>query len=292
MAGKLTYSQLEGAWIQAGGPQAMAPVMAAIALAESGGDPAALNPNDNGGTQSSFGLWQISTGTHTPPSPNWADPLTNAKLAVGKYRSQGLGAWGTYTSGAYKRFMSNGVNPSQIPAGSVLNGTGTAAAQTAFGPTLSAQLDPTCLIGIPSLSSGFNLGPLSLGGPGTPSICFLSKKMARQLVGGSLIAAGLLGMAIGLAVIYRGEGVRTAAGNAWGAVNRGASPPVPVPVPSPPSAPAAGPQVQESNERDEEYRRRTALAAMRERGNALAPRIDASKGATLREIPGALAELA
>lgn len=114
MAAKLTYSQLEGVWIQAGGQQSLAPLMAAIALAESGGNPDSLNATDNHGTQSSFGLWQISTGTHTPPSPNWADPVTNAKLAIGKLKSQGLGAWGTYTSGAYKPFLKNGVPASSF----------------------------------------------------------------------------------------------------------------------------------------------------------------------------------
>ena len=78
---KYTYAQLEGLWINAGGPKAQAPVAAAIALAESGGCSSALNPNDNNGTQSSFGLWQISTGTHAAPSPSWANGATNAQLA-------------------------------------------------------------------------------------------------------------------------------------------------------------------------------------------------------------------
>src|SRR5216684_1349787 len=98
----LDYAQLEGAWIGAGGPARLAPVMAAIALAESGGNAKAYNPTDNNGTQSSYGLWQISTGTHAPPAANWADPAENARLAVGKWKSQGLGAWGTYASGAWK----------------------------------------------------------------------------------------------------------------------------------------------------------------------------------------------
>lgn len=101
----LTFDQLEQLWVQAGGSQSMAAVMAAIALAESSGNPDALNASDNHGTQSSFGLWQISTGTHTPPSPQWNIPSVNAQLAVAKFHSQGLGAWGTYTSGAYLRYM-------------------------------------------------------------------------------------------------------------------------------------------------------------------------------------------
>ena len=102
-----TYAQLEGLWINAGGSQSLAPLMAAIAEAESGGNPSAVNAVDNNGTQTSWGLWQVSNGTHSPPAANILDPNVNAQQAVAKYQSQGLGAWGTYTSGAYRAFMSN-----------------------------------------------------------------------------------------------------------------------------------------------------------------------------------------
>lgn len=107
-SGNLTFSQLEGYWIAAGGESSLAPLMAAIALAESSGDPNSVNPTDNGGKQTSWGLWQISLGNHDEPSPEWNQPLENAKLAVGKWKSQGLWAWGTYTSGAYKRYLPSG----------------------------------------------------------------------------------------------------------------------------------------------------------------------------------------
>lgn len=104
-AKQLTKMQLMQVWVQAGGSPAMANTMAAIAMAESAGRPTALNLTDNSGKQTSAGLWQISTGTHTLPSPNWADPLTNARLAMGKLSSQGLGAWGTYNTGLYKQYL-------------------------------------------------------------------------------------------------------------------------------------------------------------------------------------------
>ena len=129
-----SFSQLQTIWQEAAAgtkyaSKAWAELMAAIALAESSGRADAVNPNDNNGTQSSFGLWQISTGTHSPPSPNWADPVTNAKLAIAKLNSQGLGAWGTYTSGAYRKFLS-GISADSLPqtAGSP---TGTMQAETA-----------------------------------------------------------------------------------------------------------------------------------------------------------------
>jgi hypothetical protein len=109
---KYTYAQLEGLWTNAGGSAALAPIMAAVALAESSGNPQATNPNDNGGRQTSWGLWQLSDGTHNQPVANILDPSVNASQAVKKYKSQGLQAWGTYTSGAYKKFLQQGVPPS------------------------------------------------------------------------------------------------------------------------------------------------------------------------------------
>lgn len=112
-----SYAQLEGLWIQAGGDTSAAPLMAAIALAESSGNPQAINPTDNNGQQTSWGLWQISNGTHNQPVPNILDPLINAQQAVAKYKSQGLGAWGTYTSGAYKNYLQGNVPPNLTAAG-------------------------------------------------------------------------------------------------------------------------------------------------------------------------------
>lgn len=120
----LSYAQMEQVWIQAGGSKALAPLMAAIGEAESGGWAGATNPTDNGGTQTSWGIWQISNGTHSSPASGGQDvydPVVNAKLAVQKYQSQGLGAWGTYTSGAYQQFLKGNVPPG---AGKIPGGTG------------------------------------------------------------------------------------------------------------------------------------------------------------------------
>lgn len=107
--GQLSFQELSNLWIQAGGDARMAPTMAAIALAESSGHPNSTNPTDNKGKQTSWGLWQISDGTHNEPA-NWNVPLENAKMAVQKIKDQGLGAWGTYTSGAYKSFLGGGAD--------------------------------------------------------------------------------------------------------------------------------------------------------------------------------------
>ena len=102
--GKYARADLAALWTQAGGPPEVAGLMAAIALAESGGNPSAYNPS--GAT----GLWQILGN----PFPGDArDPLTNARMAVAKYRTQGLGAWEAYTRGMHTRFMGDGIGVSR-----------------------------------------------------------------------------------------------------------------------------------------------------------------------------------
>lgn len=201
----LTYAQLEGLWINAGGPKAAAPLMAAIAEAESGGDPNRTNPTDSngqGGTQTSWGLWQISNGTHTAPSPNWNNPAVNAQLAVAKYNTQGLGAWGTYTSGAYKAFLNSSTTPdtSALPASDTSAAAGSQAA-------MAAQAEANCAWRI-----NFNI-PV-IGG----DVCILSWSQIRAMASiGFLAAGGLLGV-FGVASLMATTGapdaVKKAAGTA------------------------------------------------------------------------------
>jgi hypothetical protein len=78
---------------------------AAVAMAESGGNPSAIG---DGGT--SFGLWQI----HLPAHPEVdrmrvLDPVYNAAEAL-RIARQGAdwSPWTTFTNGAYRRFMPEG----------------------------------------------------------------------------------------------------------------------------------------------------------------------------------------
>ena len=196
-----TYAQLEGLWINAGGSQSLAPLMAAIAEAESGGNPSAVNATDNNGTQTSWGLWQVSNGTHSPPAANILDPNVNAQQAAAKYQSQGLGAWGTYTSGAYRAFMSNATTPATtgLPASG-----GTAAATTA------TSYAADCLVGFPGVSL-----PL-VGDVG--SFCLFSRSEARGMIGGLCLGvAGIIGLAamvILAASAFEHSGAASAVGSA------------------------------------------------------------------------------
>lgn len=102
------FAQLEQLWLNAGGPSSAEEDAAAVAEAESGGCSTDLNTTDNGGTQTSYCLWQISNGTHSAPAPNILNPSVCAQQAVAKYEGEGDSfspAWGTYDSGAYLQFL-------------------------------------------------------------------------------------------------------------------------------------------------------------------------------------------
>jgi len=120
-----TYTLAE-LWIQAGGSRQLAPIMAAIAQAESGGKVDAVGgPNSDGSYD--YGLWQINS-SHTQYDANrlTSDELYNARAAVAIERSQGLHAWTTYSSGAFRAFMGSGRN--LVPRGGKVRPGGVAEA--------------------------------------------------------------------------------------------------------------------------------------------------------------------
>jgi len=97
---KYSFTQLEQLWVNAGGDKFIAPVMAAIALAESGGSPGATGKNPN---STDRGLWQINS-SHGYGNKSY-NPQENAKEAVSIYRTQGLTAWTTFTKGTYLKYL-------------------------------------------------------------------------------------------------------------------------------------------------------------------------------------------
>ncbi len=143
MAGQhFSYPQLETLWDRAGGPRNMAPVMAAIAEVESGGDseptPGKLgnNPDTATGLPGAVGPWQIEWplyqgygGASTPEQ--MLDPLTNARAAVelaagDPSTAPGHPIWDNWIqwehpAGAYRRFLSHPAAPAP-PGGLLLPG--------------------------------------------------------------------------------------------------------------------------------------------------------------------------
>jgi hypothetical protein len=125
-AGAMSKAQLRSLWVRARGPRNVANMAAAIALAESGGIPNRNNadrPGD-GGHHIAAGLWQI---LGLPFEGNVYDPLTNARMAVAKYRGAGntFRPWVAYTNGNYRQYMQRGgwlggrgmTGPDTIPIG-------------------------------------------------------------------------------------------------------------------------------------------------------------------------------
>jgi hypothetical protein len=196
-----SFSQLEQLWEQAGGPKAVAPVAAAIALAESSGNPAALNKTDNNGTQTSVGLWQVSNGTHQYPQ-SWTTPTGNATEAVAKYQAgtpssgpDSFTPWGTYDSGAYLRYL---------PGGSAGAGSGAASTGGSTGATGGGGNVPTTL----SATSPDFLNPLAA----IPGLGAIANGVGSAWDGFNLItrdAATVLDRAFGM--FKPGQGYRTLA---------------------------------------------------------------------------------
>lgn len=122
---RYTYSQLEDIWIRNGGSKPMAPLMAAIAEVESGGDPTAENPS--GAT----GLWQMEWPLYANFVPGatsrqaYQNPDINAKAAVKLSQNNPSVAPGSPVydnwikwetpANAYRSYLKGGVPPTNAP---------------------------------------------------------------------------------------------------------------------------------------------------------------------------------
>lgn len=112
--GSKSKAELEALALEAGFSQEDARIMAAVALAESSGNPSALNNNASTGDLS-YGLWQINMiGAIGPERKSQLglntydelyNPSINASAAKSVFDSQGFNAWSVYRSGAYRDFL-------------------------------------------------------------------------------------------------------------------------------------------------------------------------------------------
>lgn len=120
-----TFQQLAAYAQQAGFPADQAATAAAIALAESSGNPDASHVNNNRSTD--YGLWQInSIHGSLLAGKNWRDPVTNAQMAFRVWSDAGRKwtPWSTFNSGSYRQYM-NGTVLASGSAGASSAGTGT-----------------------------------------------------------------------------------------------------------------------------------------------------------------------
>lgn len=125
----ISHADLEALWTAAGGSPQTADVAAAIAQAESGGNPSNINntaypnlpgyhpPAQGNLPEYSVGLWQINELAHpTYRTGQLLNPASNAGAAVAISRGgRSFGAWSTYTSGAYKNYLTSGGTPTPQP---------------------------------------------------------------------------------------------------------------------------------------------------------------------------------
>jgi len=114
----IAQPNLERLAIEGGFTPEQARIMAAIAMAESGGVARSLN---DVGDDNSFGLWQINmidvpdyklgeerrAKLNLKTNDELYNPATNVRAAKMIFDEQGFEAWGAYTNGTYKDFLSN-----------------------------------------------------------------------------------------------------------------------------------------------------------------------------------------
>lgn len=102
----LSPAQIAAAAINAGFSGVNLYTAIAIALAESGGDPNAVNPGTASVPENSQGLWQINLNAHPQySSPGILDPLTNASAAYSISGGSNFNAWSTFTDGKYLSYL-------------------------------------------------------------------------------------------------------------------------------------------------------------------------------------------
>ena len=111
----LSFVQLYRLAVSAGFPEgSSAQTAAAIALAESGGNPQAVGDVALGG---SYGLWQVFLPAHPQyDEQSLFNPTYNAKAALAiSSGGSNFQPWSTYNSGAYKSFLQTPPPPTRHP---------------------------------------------------------------------------------------------------------------------------------------------------------------------------------
>ncbi len=103
----MTKSELERLWVSEGGNPGAADMAAAIALAESGGNPNEADYDKNGTVDR--GLWQINS-VHGAQSTFEVAGNTKSAIAISD-NGTNWEAWVTFKNGAYKQFLSGGGTP-------------------------------------------------------------------------------------------------------------------------------------------------------------------------------------
>ncbi len=203
--GALSYAQIEKLWTDNGGSKAMAPVMAAIAIAESGGNPTSLNNNPNTGDYS-VGLWQINY---------YGNLLSSRTAAYGT--PQALQGNANAQAKAAISLSNNGTNlapwRSDPVAGAVLAGK-PIPSQYTNGQTIGAALAALPGSGATACTPVIEFP----GVAGIGKVTLLDSCQAQEVLGAVLMMAGGFLFVTGLLVILADVGLRKSAPAIIGAV--------------------------------------------------------------------------
>jgi len=147
----LSAAQIQGYAAAAGFSGADLMTAVAIALAESSGDPTAINP------EGSYGLWQIYMPMHPEFSGvNLLDPQANAAAAFSVYsKAHGFQPWTTFGSGAYQKYLA------AVPGADASMTLPAAAPNPGFTPSTSVMtLFPTNIL--PNSAPSPDFGTIAL----------------------------------------------------------------------------------------------------------------------------------
>ena len=152
MAQTYTLAQLYQLAVNAGFRGAAAVTAAAIAMAESGGNPTSYNPETQAGTapgMGSYGLWQVYLTDHPQYSASYLDtPQGSANAAFAIYQAAGnsFSPWSTYKSGAYRQYLA----PTIAATGGL---------STGWSPTITSAIGAIPQANVPAaIANALNVG--------------------------------------------------------------------------------------------------------------------------------------
>lgn len=181
----LSAAQIEQYAYAAGFRGSALQMITAIALAESGGNPSAYNPERAAGTRpgmGSYGLTQIYLTAHPQYDPSkLSDPQYNLQAAYQVYAAAGnrFTPWSTYNNGSASRYLGSVPNSSQAAGGqyssamtSLTGGALGGYLPQAAGVTLAPALSPVALAQLASGRAGS--GPAQAPAPSFLGIQFPS----------------------------------------------------------------------------------------------------------------------
>ena len=204
----LTYHQIEDLWTRNGGDPGWAPLMAAIAIAESGGTTNNLNNNASTG-DFSIGLWQINYYGALGPSraPRYGQPAAlgnspdlQAKAAIDLFGNNGAGLHNWTNDAAWNAWKRAGA-PQRPSEATVLAWGVVGGGNQALGP------NPNDAGFSPATGGGAFAGQSAQGGDGSQGgasmMCNSSNGISLPLVGGNFfnscqVKAIVGGLLIGL----------------------------------------------------------------------------------------------